>query len=769
MRLVTLTEMDKFYDQSRHTGLEFDILFISTVRTYCDQTFMDESLSKDMGFFTNPKLLNTAITRARYRAFLVGDPRALCSVGECRYCWAYIMRYCALSDTFHYHISFLEVMETVRAARHAAGYGNSIGVADQIDDIVNNKTRIAQDIDSAIDPSDALAQLSINGSVFTLDTSLVQPLQDENTRIADGERVKTKPPSSSSIPPGDHLKASHALTWSSLDQDQSASLLVSSDDFPPLGSPGKPQKASKKSSKSISSSNGDIVSPAKSKDTSESDSIADQTTSCCSPSPCSITSLNPLTNNLPQPGTVPGTAPNQPSSFTQQTTTLYYNDMQRTMISQQVPLTVGRSVTRQQIPSTMGQWVSTATATHLPNGTSAYLPNGTSAHLPNGASAYLPNGTSAHRPSGTAAYLPSGFITQVPRGGMTPVYHLPVIPTADTFQPSGHYYYPPATAVVYPGHQMYPGNAVFRPHGMQSHPQYHSSYRFNNHRTPNQGYQFIAVNNPASPPLFTRPSVYQHQPVKELPPVLDDVKQLIHVASISKSTLRHKIQFLHDYCLHALGLSINRESDAMKDYIKRSTLNAFQDVDESEGVLHSVSRKILHDTELKIESNYTLIHDHLVEFSDVLSNGVQQGLASRLDNIDHKLILLRVQIPNGSDTDDKLVCLDFMWNMCQFEVGICRKLQKKGANANSIFLEVKVAFLESKIKELGHFFEKNLTCQAPPGGEKNISDAMDDGLGEGIDDEVDSWFAKRRDDPYVKEYQAAHDRRMAKRLPSPTP
>ena len=61
---------------------------------------------KNLGFLSDCKLLNTAITRARYRLVVIGDPVTLCSVGECRVCWKTILGKCNSNGTFHYRLPF---------------------------------------------------------------------------------------------------------------------------------------------------------------------------------------------------------------------------------------------------------------------------------------------------------------------------------------------------------------------------------------------------------------------------------------------------------------------------------------------------------------------------------------------------------------------------------------------------------------------------------------------------------------------------------------
>lgn len=97
--------------------MEFDVLFISTVRTLSGTKGNVTSL-KNLGFLSDCKLLNTAITRARYRLVVIGDPVALCSVGECRVCWKTILSKCNSNGTFHYRLPFDTVTRMTKDAKN---------------------------------------------------------------------------------------------------------------------------------------------------------------------------------------------------------------------------------------------------------------------------------------------------------------------------------------------------------------------------------------------------------------------------------------------------------------------------------------------------------------------------------------------------------------------------------------------------------------------------------------------------------------------------
>ncbi len=92
-------------------GKEFRALFISTVRTRHllenpPQNLRDEGAecdgeSGDFGFLSDQKLLNTALTRARSFVAVVGDPVALCCIGECTTIWRTYLKHCQQMGSIH--------------------------------------------------------------------------------------------------------------------------------------------------------------------------------------------------------------------------------------------------------------------------------------------------------------------------------------------------------------------------------------------------------------------------------------------------------------------------------------------------------------------------------------------------------------------------------------------------------------------------------------------------------------------------------------------
>ena len=111
------------------SGLEFDVLLLSTVRT-SRVLGPGQHEGKDLGFLSNPKLLNTAITRAKFCLIVVGDPIALCSAGDCRVCWKTILSLCSENGTFHYRVPLTQVLNSIREEHTQTalppGFNNSL-------------------------------------------------------------------------------------------------------------------------------------------------------------------------------------------------------------------------------------------------------------------------------------------------------------------------------------------------------------------------------------------------------------------------------------------------------------------------------------------------------------------------------------------------------------------------------------------------------------------------------------------------------------------
>ncbi|XP_061191305.1 helicase with zinc finger domain 2-like [Saccostrea echinata] len=88
-------------------GKEFRALFISTVRTrgLIDSQYKPEGECEGdggyYGFLSDPKLLNTALTRAQSYVAVVGDPVALCAIGDCLNVWKTYLKHCQNMKSIH--------------------------------------------------------------------------------------------------------------------------------------------------------------------------------------------------------------------------------------------------------------------------------------------------------------------------------------------------------------------------------------------------------------------------------------------------------------------------------------------------------------------------------------------------------------------------------------------------------------------------------------------------------------------------------------------
>ncbi|KAG7202166.1 hypothetical protein KM043_015848 [Ampulex compressa] len=94
-------------------GKQFVAVFISTVRTRSCCRYSAERNVKDYGFLTNPRLLITAVTRARSFVAVVGDPVALLTIGSCRALW---QKFLEMADL--HGIDWSNLMQELSAVTH---------------------------------------------------------------------------------------------------------------------------------------------------------------------------------------------------------------------------------------------------------------------------------------------------------------------------------------------------------------------------------------------------------------------------------------------------------------------------------------------------------------------------------------------------------------------------------------------------------------------------------------------------------------------------
>jgi len=83
-------------------GKEYKALIISTVRgpKQLIQAGFDGNRNRNLAFLDDPRLINTAMTRAKYTVVVVGNPTVLCALGSCREIWYRYIAMCARNDAF---------------------------------------------------------------------------------------------------------------------------------------------------------------------------------------------------------------------------------------------------------------------------------------------------------------------------------------------------------------------------------------------------------------------------------------------------------------------------------------------------------------------------------------------------------------------------------------------------------------------------------------------------------------------------------------------
>jgi len=81
-------------------GMEFRAVFVSTVRSRHRVSQMSSSVG-EFGFLSEAQLVNTALTRAKSWLAVIGDPVALCSVGNCGALWRTYLKHCQKVGGIH--------------------------------------------------------------------------------------------------------------------------------------------------------------------------------------------------------------------------------------------------------------------------------------------------------------------------------------------------------------------------------------------------------------------------------------------------------------------------------------------------------------------------------------------------------------------------------------------------------------------------------------------------------------------------------------------
>ncbi len=117
----------------------------------------------DFGFLSDPRFLNTAVTRAQSLLAVVGDPMSLCSVGACRNLWKDYLQRCDANNGL-YGCTLKTVMDfCLRSQTLDPGTHEFIPSTN------------VQDGKGGLSPS------KIVGSILTADTSYVKRVSQRST------------------------------------------------------------------------------------------------------------------------------------------------------------------------------------------------------------------------------------------------------------------------------------------------------------------------------------------------------------------------------------------------------------------------------------------------------------------------------------------------------------------------------------------------------------------------------------------------------------
>jgi len=81
--------------------MEFRAVLVSTVRSRHRVSQMADGVVGAFGFLSESQLVNTALTRAKSWLAVVGDPVALCSIGNCGTLWRTYLKHCQKADGIH--------------------------------------------------------------------------------------------------------------------------------------------------------------------------------------------------------------------------------------------------------------------------------------------------------------------------------------------------------------------------------------------------------------------------------------------------------------------------------------------------------------------------------------------------------------------------------------------------------------------------------------------------------------------------------------------
>ena len=190
-------------------------MLVSTVRSRHRVSQMADGVVGAFGFLSESQLVNTALTRAKSWLAVVGDPVALCSIGNCGTLWRTYLKHCQKADGIHPpDLSLDDIWQ------HSQSLTNLLTVSTVNDSVIGNLlSRISldphsqsQDIAQASPLLTLETTSSVSVSTSSASSSAAASAMEPYKTISVGDTSKTSSIQSSEIFQSHRTSAQRAAT-----------------------------------------------------------------------------------------------------------------------------------------------------------------------------------------------------------------------------------------------------------------------------------------------------------------------------------------------------------------------------------------------------------------------------------------------------------------------------------------------------------------------------------------------------------------------------
>jgi len=118
----------------RDAGMEFRAVFVSTVRSRHRISKLADNVAVgvgEFGFLSESHLVNTALSRAKSWLAVIGDPVALCSIGNCGVLWRSYLKHCQKVGSVHpAELSLDDIWQHSQGLMQLLSVNSSLNAAD---------------------------------------------------------------------------------------------------------------------------------------------------------------------------------------------------------------------------------------------------------------------------------------------------------------------------------------------------------------------------------------------------------------------------------------------------------------------------------------------------------------------------------------------------------------------------------------------------------------------------------------------------------------